>query len=98
MIKLGYLGGVARPHSALQSLAGDRENVVEIGNAASRQALFAAEDYLCRQLPNRPGDERDDHATDGLDDFIARQDNDGAITGWRRTKSPISSRTPARGF
>ena len=83
------LGGVTCTHQPLQSVARNREDVVEVRDTADRQPLAAAEDYFSRKLANRSGAECNHDRTNIGKDRITGQDQDGPAThGWRQFRPP----------
>lgn len=83
LIQLGDLVGIARAHESFQAAPGERQEVVEIGDAADRQALAPAERYLGRKLSDGSRYQRNNDPTDVGENRVARQDHDGAATDWR---------------
>jgi hypothetical protein len=88
LIQLGDLVGIARAHESFQAAPRDRQEVVEIGDAADRQALASTERYLGRKLSDRSRHQRNDDPSDALEDCVACQDHDRPATDWWRQFSP----------
>lgn len=70
LVQLRDLVGVACTHQPLQSVARDREHVVEVRDTPDWKPLPAAEDYFGRELANRSGDERDDNRANAVENGI----------------------------
>ena len=69
-IQLFDLLGVARAHKPSQSLARNREEVVEVRDAWSGQSLPTTEHHLCRYLAHGPGYEDHNDSADTRENRI----------------------------
>lgn len=79
-IEFVNFGGVACTHESLQTLARNREDVVEVRDTSDGQPLPPAEDDFGRELANRSGDEYDDDRTNAVENGIPGQDHNGSAT------------------
>jgi len=65
LVQLLDFVGVACTHQPLQSLARNREDVVQVPHTATRQSLLTTEHHFGRELTDGSCDECDDNCADG---------------------------------
>lgn len=96
LVQLRDCGGVACTHQPLQSVAWNREYVVEVSDTPDGQPLPAAEHDFGREVANRSGDECDHNRTNAVKDGIPGEDYYGSATHrWGKWDSMRGRRLPA---